>query len=124
MLGFTETGQVGVNDGDDRALVAEVDLDLAEVFAPFKHMGGVGMAQGVNVGGLSNTAGQESQAEGALERAAAHGLGGGGGALAAVAFGRKDELGVAMGFPLFAQQHQGALGQGNVAIAGRRSKSG
>ena len=117
MLGFTQTGQVGVNDGDDRALVAEVDLDLAEVFATFKQVGGIGMTQGVNVGGFFNTAGQESQAEGALERGAAHGLGGGGGALTAVAFGRKDELGVAMGFPLFAQQLQGALGQGNVAIA-------
>jgi hypothetical protein len=45
MLGFTETGQVGVNDGDDRALVAEVDLDLAEVFATFKQVGGIGMTQ-------------------------------------------------------------------------------
>ena len=45
MLGFTQTGQVGVNDGDDRALVAEVDLDLAEVFATFKHVGGIGMTQ-------------------------------------------------------------------------------
>ena len=36
MLGLAETGQVGVEGGDGRALVAEVDLDLAEVLALFE----------------------------------------------------------------------------------------
>ena len=42
---------------------------------------GVGMAQGVNVGGLFDAAGIERQPEGALEGGAAHGFGGGGGTL-------------------------------------------
>ena len=71
MLGFAEAGQVGVKGGDDGAFVAEVDLDLAEVLALFEEVGGVGMAQGVNVGVLFDTAGGQRQTEGALERVAA-----------------------------------------------------
>ena len=117
MLGLTEAGQVRVNDGDDRALVAEVDLDLTEVFTALKHVRGVGMSQRVDVGVLFDAAGNEGQAKGALERGMAHGFRGGGGALSAVAFGRKDQFGVAMSFPLLAQERQRAFGQGDVAIS-------
>ena len=37
-------------------------------------------------------------------------------ALSAVAFGGKEQRGMAMGFPLLAQQRQGALGQRDVTI--------
>ena len=117
MLGFTKAGQVRVNDGDDGALVAEVDLDLTEVFTPLQHVRGVRVAQGVNVGVFFDAAGKEGQAEGPLERGMAHGSGGGAGASSAVTLGRKDQLGVAMIFPLLAQECQRALGQGDVAIA-------
>lgn len=43
MLGFAETGQVGVEGGDVGVFVAEVDLDLAEVFALFEQVCGVRM---------------------------------------------------------------------------------
>ena len=36
MLGFTEAGQVGVEGGDGRTFMSEIDLNLAEVL-PFFH---------------------------------------------------------------------------------------
>ena len=66
---------------------------------------------------LFNATGIEGQAESPLEGGAAHGLGGGGSAQAAVTFGGKQEGRMAVGFPQLAQKLQGALGQGNVAIA-------
>jgi hypothetical protein len=116
MLGFAEAGQVGVKGGDDGAFVAEVDLDLAEVLALFEEVGGVGMAQGVNVGGLFDTAGGQRQTEGALEGVAAQGFGGGGGAQAGMTLGGEDQRGMAMGFPLLAQEQERAFGQRDVTI--------
>ena len=85
MLGFAETGQVGVNGRHGRALVAEVDLDLAEVLALLQQVRGIGMTQRVHVRVLGDATGIEREAEGALEGGAAHGLGGGGGAQVTVA---------------------------------------
>ena len=107
---------MGVEGGDSRALVAEVDLDLAEVLALFEQMGGVRMAQGVNVRLLVNAAGFQSQTEGALESGAAHRLGGGGGALSALAFGGKEEGGMLVSEPLLAQEPEGAFGERDIAI--------
>ena len=39
MLGLAQAGQVGVDDGGGGAFVAEVDLDLPEVFALFEQVG-------------------------------------------------------------------------------------
>jgi hypothetical protein len=44
MLSLAETGEVGVDGGDVGTFVAEVDLDLAEVFSILHEMGGVGMS--------------------------------------------------------------------------------
>ena len=105
-----------VEGGDGRALVAEIDLDLAEVLAPFQQMSGVGMAQGVNVGLLFDAAGFEGQTEGALESGAAHRFGGGGGTLAAMALGGEKEDGMLVREPLLAQQEQGPFGERNITI--------
>ena len=116
MLRLAEAGQVGVEGGNRRAFVSEIDLDLAEVLPLFQQMGGVGVAQGVDVRVLLDPAGVESQTEGALERGAAHRFGGGRGAQAVVAFGREQPRGMVMRFPLLAQELEGALGQRDVAI--------
>jgi len=71
----------------------------------------------MDMGLLFNATGIEGQAESPLKGGAAHGLGGGGSAQAAVTFGGKQEGRMAVGFPQLAQELQGALGQGNVAIA-------
>lgn len=103
MLGLAQARQVCVDGGDERAFVAEVDLDLAEVLALLEQVRGVGMAQRVNMRGLFDAAGLQREPEGALQRGAAHGFRGRGGALSAVAFGGKEERGMTVGFPLLAQ---------------------
>jgi len=116
MLGPAQARQVGIDGGDERAFVAEVDLDLAEVLALFEQVCGVRMAQRVNVRGLFDAAGLEREPEGALQRGAAHGFRGRGCALSAVTFGGKEQRGMTVGFPELAQQRQGALGQRDVTI--------
>ena len=116
MLGLAQARQVGVNGGDDGTLVAEVDLDLSQVLALFQQVGGVTVAQGVNVRVLFDGAGQEGQTEGALERGAAQGFCGGGGALAGMTLGRKEQRGMTVRFPKLAQEPERALGQRDVAI--------
>jgi hypothetical protein len=117
MLGFTEAGQVGVDDGGDGAFVAEIDLDLTEVLALFQQVSGVGVAQGVDVGVLFDAAGLEGQPEGALEGGTTHRFGGGGGALSAVTFGGEEPGGVTMALPLLAQESQRVFGQRDVTVA-------
>ena len=116
MLGLAERGQVGVDDGGYRAAVTEVDLELAEIFALLQQVGGIAVPEGVNVGGFLDAAGTQSQAEATLERAAAHRLGGGGRALAAVTFGWEEEAGMAMALPACTEQQEGALREGDVTV--------
>ena len=116
MLGLAEAGQVGVDGRDQRASVTEIDLDLAEVLALFEQVGCVRMTQRVNVRGLFDAAGLEREAEGALERGAAHGFSGRGGALSTVTLGGKEQRGVPMRFPLFPQELERAFGQRDVTI--------
>jgi len=116
MLGFAEAGQVRVDGGHDRATVAEIDLNLAEVLALLEQMRRVGMAQGMDVRGLGDGAGLEGQPKCALERGAAHRFGRSARAQSAVALGRKEQDGMAVRFPLLAKQQQRALGQRDVAI--------
>ena len=71
----------------------------------------------MDVRGFFDAAFFESQTEGALERGAAHRLGGGGSAQAVVAFGREEQRGMFMSYPLLAQALESALGQGDVTIA-------
>lgn len=117
MLGLAEAGQVGVNDGGNGAFVAEVDLNLAQVLALFEQVGGVRVSERMDMGPFFNAAGGEGQAKSTLKGGVGHRRGGGGSAQAAVAFGGKKEGRMAVGFPDFAQQEQGALGQGDVAVA-------
>jgi hypothetical protein len=117
MLSFAQARQVGIDDGGDGAFVAEVDLDLAQVLALFEQMGGVRMAERVDMGVLFDAAGLEGLAKAALESSARHRFGGGGSALAAAAFGGEEKARMAVGFPKLTQELQGALGQGDVAVA-------
>ena len=45
MLRFAQAGQVRVNGGDDRALVAQIDLDLAEVLPLLQQVRRVGVSK-------------------------------------------------------------------------------
>jgi len=68
------------------------------------------------MGAFLDAAGLEAEAEGTLEGGAAHGLGGGGRPLAAVALGGEQEPGMLVGSPELAQPEQGALGQRHVTV--------
>jgi hypothetical protein len=116
MLRFAEAGQVRVNGGDDRALVSEVDLDLTEVLPLLQQMGGIGMAQGMDVSLLFDAAGVEGDAKGPLQRGVGHRFGGRAGAQTTVTFGGKEQGWMAMSFPLLAQEQQRALGQRDVTV--------
>src|SRR5215213_3549632 len=96
--------------------MTEIDLELTEVFAALKKMRGVRMAKRMHVGEFLNTARLERQPEAPLQSGAAHRFGGGGSALAAVTFSREQERGMAVSLPLLAEQFQGPLRQGHVAI--------
>ena len=71
---------MGVDDGGGGAVMAEIDLELAEVFALLQQMGGIAVPQGMNVRGFFDASGAQSQTEGSLQRGAAHRLGGRGSA--------------------------------------------
>ena len=108
---------MGINGGGGRIGMAEVDLDLAEVFTLLQQMSGVAVAQTVDMAGLLDAALFESQAEGALQGGAMDGFGGGSSALSVATLGREEQTGMAMGLPGLAQQLQGALRQRNVTVA-------
>ncbi len=116
MLRLAQARQVRVHGGDDRASVAEIDLNLTQVLPLLQQMGGVGVAQRMNMRVLGDGAGLERQAEGALERGAAHRFGSGARPQAAVTLGGKEPGRMPVRFPLFAQELEDALGQGDVTI--------
>ncbi len=116
MLGLAEAGPVRRDGGDDRTFVAEVDLDLAQILAWLQQRRRVRMAQRMNRRRLGDAAGLEGETKGALQGGAAERFGGGGGALAAVAFGGAEQDGMPVRFPLLAQQQQRALGPRDVTI--------
>lgn len=116
MLGFAEAGQRRVECRHDRTFMAEIDLELTQVLALFQQVRRVGMAQGMNVRGFFDAAGQEGEAKGPLQSGARHRLGGGGGALAAVALGREEQLRMAMSLPLLTQELKRALRHRNITI--------
>jgi len=105
-----------VERGDDRTLVAQIDLELAQVLALFQQVRRVGMAQGVDVRGFVHAAGPERQTKGPLQRGARHRLGGGGRALTTVTLGGKEQRGMAMRLPLLPQELQSAVRQGNITV--------
>jgi len=108
---------VGIDDGGGGAVMAEVDLELAKVFPLLQQMGGIAVPQRMNVHGFFDAAGAQGQAEGSLQRGAAHRLGSGGSAQAAVALGGEEKTGMPVGAPDLPEQLQGALRQGHVAVA-------
>jgi len=72
VLGLAEAGQMRVDDGGRRTLVAEVDLDLAQVLSLLQKMGRIGMAQRMNVRVLFDSTFLQGQVKGSLESSAAH----------------------------------------------------
>ena len=117
MGGLGDAGQMGINGGSGWIGMAEVDLDLAQVFPLLQQMSGVGMAQAMDMAGLLDAALFESHAESTLDGAAVQGVEGGGSALSVATLGWEEQTGMTMGLPGLAQQFQSALGQGDVTVS-------
>ena len=116
MLGLAERGEVRVDDRHVGTVMAQVDLELAQVLALFEQMRGVRMSERVDMRGLLDAAGLEGEPEGALQGGTIQRHGRRGRALAGVAFGGEDQARMAMRLPLLAQEFERALGQGDVTI--------
>src|SRR5260370_14942389 len=116
MLGLTNAGQVRIDGSNGRTLMAEVDLDLAQVLSLLQKMSRIGMAQRMNVGVLFDSALAQGQSEGALEGGAAHWLGGRGRALAIMPLAWEKPHRAAGSFPVGAQTFQGPRRQGPLTI--------
>jgi hypothetical protein len=108
---------MGVKGGNGGIGVAKIDLELTEVLTILQEMSRIGMTKSVYVRILLDAASPESQAKASLQRGATEGTAGRGRSGASSStFGREEKRGMAMGLPLLAEQFQGALGQGNIAI--------
>ncbi len=99
MLGLTQGSQVSIDNCRYGTVMAEVDLELAEVFALLQQMCRVRVAKRMNMSGLFDAAGAQSQSEASLQRSAAHRSNGGGSTEAVVTFGRKEPAWMAVGAP-------------------------
>lgn len=111
-----QTGQMRIDGGRDRADMAEVDLDLAQVLSLLKQVSRVTVAKRVDMSFLFDAALFECFAKSQLQGASVHRCGGRGSSGSAPSSGREEEVWVTMSSPELAQQIQSAEGQRNVTI--------
>ena len=116
MSGLGETGQMSIDSRGDWTDVAEVDLDLTQVLPLLKQVSGVTVAQTMDMRGLADFAGVQSQTEGALEGGAVDGFGGGGRPVPALPLAWEKQGGMVVGLPELTEPFQSALRKGNVAV--------
>jgi hypothetical protein len=112
-------GEVEVEHGGFELGVSQVPLDESGINARFEQMGGVRMAEGMDGDAhFADPGALFGFAKGPLDTGATHGesrrwtLG------VIAPGGGKEPGGVAMGFPIGAEQCQGLFGEGNVAVFG------
>ena len=111
--------QVEVEHGGFEVCMAHVALQSAEVDASFEQMGGIGMTERMDADVAFEDARPLGRfAERALDAATAHGRGRGGHVFVIASRGGQEPGGVAMGFPVEAQEFQGVMRQGNIAVLG------
>ena len=97
-------------------VVAEVDLNLAQIHPGVEQMGGVGMPERMHGGVLVDAGFFESGPEGGLDAAQRHRFRGGVGLVLAASGGRKEPDRVVVGEPILSQQGSRRLGQRHVAV--------
>ena len=102
--------------------MAHVSLDEPQVDSGFEKMSGIGVAQGMNGDSLFSDSGSNlGPAEGALDTALGHGRRSVLCSITVSAQGREEKAGVAVGYPIAAEQSQGRLGKRDIAILGALS---
>ena len=87
----------------------------AKIDSRFEEMGCPGVAQRMTEGQFVDRS-FEGFPEGTLHAALGHGRSGGGCVDSPTPRRRKNQQGIAMGYPVVAQEFQGPLGQGNVTV--------
>ena len=97
-------------------IVAEVDLNLAQVHARFQKVRGIRVSQGVNGCFFADAAVFESSAESCLNIGMVSRFGSIVFMDAAASGGRKELDRVTMGFPRLSEQFQRALRQGHIPV--------
>jgi hypothetical protein len=116
---LTFWGKVEIEHGGFELGMAHVSLDDPEVDPGFEEMGGVGMPEGMNGNTLfKNASSKLGATEGSLDTTFSHGVVSLVGAFAISAKGREQQVRMAMGLPVTAQQVEGGLGEWDVAILG------
>ena len=116
---LTGLGQVQVDHGGFKTAVAEVTLDGADIDARFQEVCGIGVPERMHAGfSGADLSGEPCAAEGALHRAFSHGMVSRACGLRITPHRRKDKSRVAMGGPVFAQDLEGSLRQGDETIFG------
>jgi hypothetical protein len=114
---LTFLGKVEIDHGGFELGMAHVSLDDPQVDSGFEEMGGIGMAQGVNgdtffVDSCSNL----GTAESPLDTTLGHGRRSVLCSITVSAKGWEEEARMTVGHPIAAEQVEGGLGEGHVAI--------
>ena len=98
--------------------MAEIGLNESEIHAGLEQMGGVGVPKGMHMSPFVDTAVQQGSMESRLEARARDGTGARDRAVDSAATGVRGEepAGRAVGAPVLAQEREGRLGEGDVAV--------
>jgi hypothetical protein len=97
-------------------VVPEVCWNEAKIDAGFEEMGSPGMAQGMNAGQFVDAARLEGFPEGFLKAALGYALRCSGSVDSSSTRSRKNQPGIAMGYPVLAQEFQGPLWQWDIPV--------
>ncbi len=109
---------MGIEGGGGRRIVSQILLDEAQVHAGLEEMGGIAVPKRMNRSPLHDATGVEGRPKSILHTVSGYGVCGGGHADTPPTRSRKDPHGIAVGFPILAEQLEGALGQRHIAVFG------
>ena len=110
-------GKVEIDHGGFELGMAHVSLDDPQVDSGFEKMSGIGVAEGVNGDSFfSDFCSNLGPAEGALDTALGHGRRSVLCSITVSAKGGEEEARMTVGNPIAAEQVEGGLGEGHVAI--------
>ena len=115
-LGVGNRGEMRVEGGGLHGLMAQIDLNLAQVHAGVEQMRGVGMAQGMDRRPFVDPGLFEGGPKGGLDPAERHRLRGGAGLIPGASGSREEPDRIVMGEPILSQQRPSGLGERDVAV--------
>ena len=115
-LGVGNRGEMRVEGGGLHGLMAQIDLNLAQVHPGVEQMRGVGMAQGMHRRPFVDAGLLEGRSKGGLHATQRHRLRGGAGLIPGASGSREEPDRIVMGEPILSQQRPSGLGERDVAV--------